>query len=283
MATAIGVSSSLIGGDGRPILEPGALFVDGNYAWRLNVWCSVAGVTIALRSRFLRSNDGQLVDSDDDLVVTSDRLLTTKTTQLAAGFPLNAQVFALTGTPLVGQCFVQLQIIRGAGPAAIPMATVLQGYVTATQALSWPGSPITSSVDGPGAPLVVIVGIAPLGTEVSTIVPVNARFAVGLAAATFVAGAAVANRNPTLVYLSGGALLMRSGYNVNVTAGQTRDFSWMTGFGNLIENPLGQVSLSLPTENVLLAGVQITTLTSGLQAGDQWRGLQLAVRQWIDV
>jgi len=283
MAPGTGVASAFIGGDGRPLLEPGALFVDGNYALRLNAWCSVAGVTLALRSRFLRSQDGELVDSGDQLKPTSDRLLTTFDAQLGAGFPLNVNVFALAGTPLIGQCFVQVQIVRGTGVAATVLATVLQGYVSATQALSWPGSPLQNSLDGQGALRSIFTAAGALGQEVGVNVPVNARFQIMAFRGKFVTDATVAARNPSLAFADAFSGYVNSPMNSAQPAGTTFFYTWMTGFGYLVASLGTNFQASLPVGMLLPAGHSVATGTSGIQITDQWFNVDLVVRDWIDV
>jgi hypothetical protein len=283
MADAIGVQSSFMGGDGRPLLEPGALFVDGNYSLRLNAWCSVAGVTLALRSRFLRSVDGELVDAADQLAPTNNRLLTTSDVQLGVGFPLNVQVFALAGTPTIGQCFAQVQIVRGKGPASFALATVLQGYVTATQALSWPGSPIQSSLDGDGAVASFQLGSPAAGAQFTTTVPTNARRRLNACHTFFTADGTVANRVIGLDILDGTGILAQSMFTQNVTAGQVITPTWMGGYGAQTVTPTLRVGLSLQPDMPLLAGYVITSHVDNMQAGDQWSGPSFLFREWLDV
>jgi hypothetical protein len=284
MPDSVGVQSSFMGGDGRPLLEPGALFVDGNYALRFTAWCSVAGVTLALRSRFLRSSDGNLVDSGDQLAPTSDRLLSTTQVQLGVGFPLNVMVFALAGAPSIGQCFVQVQIVHGTGPATVVMATILQGYVTSTQTLSWPGSPIQASLDSFGA--VVTVGpVNPAaGADAVINVPVNTRWQVLSVTGQLNTGGGVGNRNPSMILTDPTPhTFARSPFLTNVTATQTWIFAWMAGFGAQVANTLNRVALSLPEPAILLAGGTVQTETFGILPADQWAGVTLSTREWIDV
>lgn len=279
----IGVASSFVGGDGRPVLEPGALFVDGNYALRLNAWSSVAGVTVALRSRFLRSADGQLVNSADQLALPTGVVLTTKDLQLSAGFPLNVEVFILSGAVVFGQCFVQVQIVGGQGGASLPLATVLQGYVSSTQALSWPGSPIQNSLDGAGLILSIASGAPGAGVDHLTFVPARVRWQLISAQSTFQASGAAANRSVSFGYTDGTNPLARTPFGSFVTAGQLLNLFWMAGLGAQVASPDLIVALPLPTNALLLATYGLVTTTGNIQAADAWGQLQLSVRQWIDV
>lgn len=282
MAIPIGVQSSFIAGDGRPLLEPGALFVDGNYSLRLNAWANT-NVTLALRSRFLRSDDGQLVDSGDQLVPAVDRSRSSVDIALATGFPLNVQVFATVGPVGLGLCFVQVQIVRGTGPASFPLATILQGYITATNSLSWPGSPIQNSLDGAGGIVALVIGPPGAGAEQSLTIPTNARRLLLSFDLTFTASGAAGNRNPSLAYDNGVSTYLRSPYGQNIAAGGVVLFTWMQGFGAQVAAPNGRVGASLPVNTFLLAGYHVKTETAGLLGGDVWSGANVSMQEWLDI
>jgi hypothetical protein len=282
VTTSIGTASSLASGDGRPLIEPGALFVDGNYRLRFNVWCSVAGVTIALRSRFLRSEDGKIVDSADQLTPTSDRVLTTSAVTLGVGFPLNVEVFALAGTPSIGQCFVQVQMVRGDGPAATKVATILQGYVTSTMALSWPGSPIVNSLDGQGC-VVSYRQVAAPGGDLQFSVPTGARWVVISFHGNLTTSGAIPTRRVSLQYTDLVQAYVQSPIAAAQAGSTAFDYTWMTGYGQQITDGVNRVGASLPTPSPMLAGYQIGTATVNLDAADHWTLLDLAVQEWIDV
>jgi hypothetical protein len=283
MAPSVGVQSSFIGGDGRPLLEPGALFVDGNYALRLNAWCSVAGVTLALRSRFLRSGDGELVDSGDQLTPTSNRALATIDVQLSAGFPLNVQVFAIAGTPIVGQCFVQVHIVAGRGPAAVVLATVLQGYITATQALSWPGSPLQNSLDGAGALRAVSGPVPGVDAEVNVTVPAGARWRLLAWRITLSTSAVAGTRFVAVQVLNSGFLTYTSAPAISVAPSLNVSISIAPTLPVGVDAANGLYTLPAPSEVWLVSNDQFGTFTSGFGAGDQYTSNLYVVREWIDV
>jgi hypothetical protein len=87
---------------------------------------------------------------------------------------------------------------------------LLQGYVTDTSRLSFPGSPIRSSIEGPGV-LRSITGTNPAANaEISETVPTNARWRVHAIRFTLVTDANVANREVALTLDDGAAVFARS-------------------------------------------------------------------------
>ena len=283
MADAAGARSSLAVSAPRSLLTPSAFYVDGSYALRLNAWCSLAGVTLALRYRFLSATTGAIVNSGDQFALTSNRALNTIDLPLAVGVPLNVMVFALAGAPLVGQCFVQVQIVSGAGPATITLATVLQGYITAAQALAWPGSPIESAITSGGYPLRLLVASPAAGAEFGQTVPANARWRVNAILATLTTDATPGNRQPALAYNDGvnfHAVMPNPG---TVAPSSQMQFAWGAGLAyNTVLAPTHPTG-GLVDGYRLLATHNFQSITTGLAPGDQWALIHAQVDEWLDV
>src|SRR5439155_18890058 len=113
----------------------------------------------------------------------------TQNYKLGKGAILNLTVFASAGAPLMGQTYVIVQLIKGLTGATIVLGTLLGGYLTATQALGWPGSPIISSTDGEGCTR-LIVGTTPAAeANILETVPTGARWELLSLEASYVQGA----------------------------------------------------------------------------------------------
>lgn len=276
-----GSPSPFLDGGGRPLLNPALLYVDGNYALRLNAWCSVAGVTLGLRYRFLRAIDGQVVDSAEQLSPTANRVLTTTDLQLSNGFPLNVEVFALAGTPTIGQCFVQVQIVRGRGAAALATATLLQAYITATNARAWPGSLLESSLDGAGA-LRSIIGTTPgAGVEVTETVPAGVRWELLAFHVRLTTAVAAANRFVQLLLDDGTAIPYAQIYPFTSAHAASLVFPYSFYAGG--PTNVGQAAFqgALPINLRLEAAHRVRTSTIAIQAADQYDQVQYLVREWL--
>ncbi len=136
---------------------------------------AVTGVTLEVHYRQLLRN-GEIKAGVFKHMPNSNRTAKTDDFNMAGGFVTNISVFATGGSPLIGQTFVIVQIIRGMGSVAIIAGTMLQGYVTTTQGLGWPGSAIVSSTEG--EPVIrTIVGATPAaGNGPLETVPTGARW-----------------------------------------------------------------------------------------------------------
>jgi len=279
--SSVVVKAPLADNAGQPAIEPGAFFLDGNYSLQLNSWNGVAGVVLGLRFRILRS-DGQLVDSVELHTPNSNFTQATTTHPLPQGFLLNAFIFAASGNPLVGITFAQLQLVRGFSGAITPISTILQDYVSTTQGPSWPGSPIRSSIDGPGA-LRSIAGTTPgAGAEIIETVPLNVRWQLVSVVYTLTNSATVANRFSRLFVNDGANVygrfeqpavgLAASATGLYTAGGNITNTTWQDGY-----------ALALPDALRIPGGGHWLTSTLGIQAGDQYSAVRYLVFQWIDV
>jgi len=277
----IGVSSPLFGGDGRPSVEPGAFLVTGEDNLRINSWNSLAGVVLTITIRFLDTN-GEIIPYVYTHTPNTNRTKATTDFPLGVGFPLNVQIVASSGTPVVGQTFVQAQIIRGLGGATQALSTLLQGYVTAVQAVSWPGSPIVSSTATEGV-IRSIAGTTPAAAaEISETVPTLARWELISFHFVFSADANVFTRHIKFLIDDGANTFFREADAVAVTAGQTHRVTAAQGVTRLLnDQPDGWV-YSLPVDVQLSAGYRIGTATDTLQAADQFSSIRYLVRERLE-
>lgn len=272
---------SIYGDAARSFLNPSSLFVDSNYRLRFSAWCSVAGVTLALRYRFLRSTDNEIVDSAEQLVPTSNRVLTSVGVALAVGYLIDAQAFALAGAPPYGTCFVKVELIRGADAVATVVATLVQGYVTANQTKAWPGGTIDSSFDGAGA-LVAVVGANPgAGNNISETMPAGARRELISFRARLTASAVVANRFPRITLDDGSATPYYEAQDgaAALVASTSGNYIWAQGLTATVNQ--NTFPAPLPINARLGAGHRIKTVTVGIDVGDVFDQIEYLLREWL--
>lgn len=265
---------------GLRVGAPAPFYCTGEESLRVTSFGSLAGVVLAVRNRFLRV-DGVPVPSGDRHVPNSDRSIATTEHPLAEGWLLGCELHASTGSPRRGQVFVVVDVIRGGGTAATVLQTLVQGYVTDTSRLTWPGSPIQSSIDGPGV-LRSITGTDPAaGAEISETVPTNARWQIHAIRFSLVASAAVANREVALVYDDGANVFARIPSRVTQTAAQTIAYS---SFRDAALEAVAQDTerwIRLPWLS-LQGGHRFRTITTALDVGDNYGAPQYLVEEWIE-
>lgn len=270
------------GAGGRIIASPFQFVSTGEDNLRITSVNSLVGVHLKVQGRRLDSS-GDIKSAAWDHTPSSDRMPTTSDVELGSGALLNLVVFASAGSPKQGQTFVIVQLIRGVGTAAIVLGTLLQGYVTGTQGLGWPGSPIQSSIEGGGIYRVVSGTQPAVGVFIQEIVPTGARWDVISLAVDLTTDATVITRQPIVTFLSGG-IGQAAAWNYGAIAASTaRTFMWSQGLAldNVPAN--GSLVSGLPVNLVLLGGSQIFVNCAFLQAGDQFGAPLLSVREWLEV
>jgi hypothetical protein len=207
---------------------------------------------------------------------------TTVDKPLGDGFLLNLSAVVTSGAPLIGQTYCMIQIIRGFTGATILLGGLLGGYVTTSQHLAYPGSPIESSISGGGV-IRSFIGTNPgFQSEISEAVPTGARWHLLGIAATLVTGADVRNRRPILVLQTASAEVFRSPQPGTFPTATTRRVYWAAGMPHETTISTDAFVAGLPTTVILLAGDTIVTVVDTGMASDDWDAPVLLVREWLE-
>lgn len=267
---------------GRIIASPFQFITSGEEYLRVVSANSLAGVRLKIQGRWLRER-GNPEAFGYDHVPNSDRTIRSDDYPLGVGAVLNLVVFAGTGAPLVGQTFVILQLIRGSGPAAVVLGTLLQGYVTSQQALAWPGSPIQSSIEGGGYIRQVTGTMPAAGANISETVPAGARWELQTLNVVLTTNATVAARSPLLFIDTPANIIAVSGQIGSVPASTSFFVQWATNTQNQAALIGGLLQGPIPSPWALTAGQRFRTVTLNLQAGDQFVTPFFVVREWLEV
>lgn len=260
---------------------PHALYLTGEDQLRVTVFNAAAGVTVAVRGRFV-DLAGCVVPFSDSVVPATNRTASPVTIRLGEGWLLGATVFVSAGSPLTAQTFAIVSLIRGEGTAALELMTLAAGPITAQQRIGYPGSSIANSLDSQGA-LRSISGATPgVGAEVSETVPTGARWEIQAFTAILTASAVVANRTPTLTFDDGANIYFWQTAAHVTAASQANRYFWAVGVTYAADIGGSPVAQALPVNFRLGAGHRIRTSTIGLQAGDQWSSVQYSVLEKLE-
>jgi len=200
--------------------------------------------------------------------------------QLAEGFLLSAVAFGTTVQR--GQCWVQFMVVRQQAAAADVVAEVmLQGYVSTTDTIAWPGSPIVSSLEGPGALLTYAGGGGGLATPVTITVPPGVRWRLKGISFT-VAYSPIpgqANANVQVLDAAGNVVAIAGAFWESVEASNIVSF----GAASQLLTIGGIVPGGLPVDCWAGAGYQIVG-TMGLNLADATlSNLQASVEEYVEV
>lgn len=263
-----------------PFAAPGAWFFDLSDALRVTSFNGQAGVSIALEGRFL-NEDGQTTVFRLPHTPNTDRSTKSDTFPMGNGWLVGLQVRATAGTPRRGQCYVVVEVVRGSSSSQESLGALLQGYVTTTMRLAWPGSPIVESASGPGA-LRSITGTNPAANaEISETVPTNARWRLLALFATLVTDANAANREAALTIDDGAAVVARYPAGQNNIASLTTRYVWAAAGARF--TIAQDRTIVVPIADVWMPdGYRLKTVTTNLQVTDDWSAPQLWVEELIE-
>lgn len=267
---------------GRIIQSPFQFVTTGEDNLRIACANSLIGVTLAIQGRRL-SVGGTVEAFGWTFTPTSDRLVTAQLFPLGVGAILSLTIFAASGTPQIGQCFVQAKLVRGFSGALIVLGTLLQGYVTSSQELAWPGSAVTNSIEGNGC-IRTLIGTTPiLGAEAFETVPTGARWELVCFTLSLTTSAVAGTRNPRLATMTGLVYVSFAPNTLQATPSTLTWHSWGQGLASdvALSNNVGVGGL--PVGHMLVAGQSIRTDTENLAVSDQWSAPAFTVREWLEV
>jgi hypothetical protein len=212
-----------------------------------------------------------------DHTTNADRSLASSTVSVT-GIPTMLTIRCATTGIKRGACYVKV-FLRIEGIIAGMLAC---GYVTDTNKPQWPGGLNESSIEGPGLIRTIQGTDQAAGVNISETVPTGARWKFKSMKAPLVADATVINRYPHIQFTSGGSTFADFYNIVAHTAGLTINYTFTDQGGITTGGSSGYQNIPTQKDILLQAGDIISTITIGLQAGDNWGVPILEVEEWIE-
>jgi hypothetical protein len=261
-------------------LVGGGLYLTGDDNLRITTIGALAGAVLAIEGRLVNP-DGTPVPFAERHVPSSAYASTAQIIPISEGILTHLQVRATTGSALRGHVFAVVEVVRGGGSNAQPLGTILQGYVTATQRLAWPGSPMESSTAGVGR-LRLITGTDPAANvEISETVPAGVRWRLYSVVYNFITDATVANRDVNLILDDGTNEIWKAGGASTQVASINRTY-YAAAAGYSPALLTNGVTVPLPEALYLASGYRIRTSTNARQAGDNFGAPVYLVEEWLE-
>lgn len=267
---------------GRVIASPFQFLFDGNDHLRIEGWNTAPGAVLQVQGRFI-TNQGLTDVFSHSLNLTADRVRAARDIPMGIGYLLNLVVTVIGATPKLGQTFTRLSVIRGLSGATIVLGVMVQGLVTSQQALAFPGSPIGTSLDGPGVDRVIQATVPAAGNPISEAVPTGALWNVLAASCRFTSDATVGNRNPYADWWPSGLQVAISVHPQVVPASTTVSLFWAVGFNVNAVTIANLTTVNLANPTLLASGAVFRIQALNIQAGDQFPFGRLQVREWLEV
>jgi hypothetical protein len=275
------INTSPPGAASAPLaIVPSGLYVTSDDALLLTSYNAAASVTLRIGGRVL-TPDRRVVPFEASQVANTDRTAKTTTVQVGEGWLQSLSVVVSGGSPIPGQTFVTVDLVRGSSGARTVHATLVGGPVTTTLRQAWPGNVLHGPLDHRGA-LRSVTGTDPAAnTEIAETVPTGARWRLRSLRVTLVTDANAANREVSLLVDDGTATLYAVPSGVNQAASLTRNYSFAAQAVRGAAATSGDIIVPIPDLD-LRAGYRIQTSTANRQATDNFGAPQLLVEESIE-
>lgn len=270
-----------LAGGARVIASPFQFVGDADTWLRVTSVCSVSGVVLAVQGRRL-DDSGLLKPITETHAPNSDRTVKTTELLLGPGALLNLTVFASSGSPLVGQCYVMIQLLRSHGATAIVLGTLLAGNVTAVQALGFPGSPVVSSLEVLPAVRSIVGTMPAVGVDVSETVPTGARWELLSFMVPLTTVGVGANRQVVLGDRRGGVGVGFYPNAFTIAPGTTGFNFWAPNLPSITNAVFGYLCSAVAQPMVLMAGDQLVTVTANFNPADGYGTPRYVVKEWLE-
>lgn len=265
--------------ESKGVPPPSTMLIDRNDRLYIRHAGTATGATITVHARLLLPN-GEIVPNSFSVAPSTNRSFALTTFNLSNGFLLSMTAFVEGVVVGRGEVYAEIGILRGVAGAGQVFQALVADYVESFRAISYPGGPMRSSIEGRGN-VRSITGTDPAANaESSETVPTNARWRLLAWVIALVTDANAANRITQFTIDDGTDIVFAAQTQVDITASLTVGITAQAG-GSI---PGGRVSrnvVGLPELALLEAGFRIRTVTTALQAGDNYGAPQLWVEEWL--
>ena len=258
---------------------PNAIYVRDEDDLRVGVQTALSGLVIGV-SGMMMNADGETSKFTVTVAPTSNRVETVVSNNIGSGWILHAQAHVISGTVTPRSVYVTARIVSNTGTPAVPMAMLFAGYLSDHPFPAYPTATEDGQLEQQGN-LRSVTGTDPAaGSECSDTVPANARWRLISWRAALVTDANVATRQVHLV-IDDGTLIL-----ANYPAGTTQIASLTRNYNGLdigVVPALTDVEIYIPTNFpvLLAAGSRITTVTTSIQATDNYGAPQMLVEEYL--
>jgi len=152
---------------------------------------------------------------------------------------------------------------------------LMQGYPNPYSSISWPNSQVSDPMSQRGAISTVSVPNPMAGVEWVATVPTRQRWEITGINCVLTASATVANRRPAIRFMAGGKVYTLIPTLADITAGQAVKLKYFLGAISINDQTGLIQTMPLPYKMTFGSGATITSITTNLQADDQYSDIVL--------
>lgn len=297
-----GSTPAIVTFDLQGISPPSALYVQRDDVLLLQAASSIVGEAVTFNGRLLLAplpRGGQpdvpgvgvspldLLNSNiievfgETIPLPNQRTPVSVLRGLAEGYLLSLTAIAAPGgATFRGQTFAKASIVRAGQQFTSIRQVLFSDYAIGTNPIGWPGGRALAPEEGPGFRISRQQANPAAGSDWTFACQANQRVGIISLSAVLTASATVANRQVELIVDDSVDVLWRTSATANVTASQVVAFSACptnTSPGVITTDQ----TLVFPPGLILAPTWRIRTLTTGIQAGDQWSSIFLNLEEQL--
>ena len=263
---------------GRSLVAPIQLQLTASDQLRINYKSSVSVGVFRLRIQYrIIAANGDLVSGQELVPMTGDGQLHSVACQLREGYRLGLTLSVDAGSKF-GQVFVQAYVfaLQGAGGVsgvAVDqiLAPLVQGFVSMTNLLTWPGSAGQEAGEAPWYDIDLSITTPAAGAEFILNASTTVDWRIVSITATFQSDAVVATRFPGLRFINrSAATAWHSARHPGVTATQKFVITWFPGATHVNSTVADNWVAECPQDLLIDTGTVLQSDTLFIDPGDQW-------------
>lgn len=258
---------------------PGAVYIQKEDRLLFTVLnASGGGGEVDISARILLET-GDIIPFRSQFLFLSSSAPQTLAIDLTEGFLLSIAIETPTINIVRGSLLCIVTLIRGVGGIAFTDAVLIQDYVTTTTKVGWPSGVIAQGKSGFGATNNITVAAPAAGAELSFGATLHTASMLHSIFFTLTTAVAAANREVTLVLDDGTTPITQIPSGFTQLASLSHSYCFALGVTQFAG---AQVLLHVaPVPPVqLFPGWRIRTLTTNLQAADQYSAAKMFLEQW---
>ncbi len=246
---------------------------------RITAFSSTSNITVSIITRIWQN--GQIITGQFFFVGNGVRTAQTIDIDLTNGDLIGINVFVSSGSVMRGQIFIKGEVRYGQiGATQVPGIQIIANYISTANGLSYPDSPLMSSIDGRGVRLNQQSALAPPATLQ---VPINTRWVFNFILINFFTSAVVSNRTVTIAGSQGANMFFFCEPRVLIPASQTYSLIFGDYQESLVTfvDPANRWWIKMP-QATFIAADQLSVGIGGFGAGDTM-ATQFSYEEWLDV
>ncbi len=192
--------------------------------------------------------------------------------------PIWVSVLDIDGSYASGSIYCKLSLVINGNP----LHQLAIGTVNAGKGLSWPQSDINNSEPVKGHILTVAGDNAAAGDDVLDVVPTTSWWKLRAFNFTLVTDATVSSRRVHVKIGANGVFQFENAAAIDQTASQTRVYYCYVASGGLQIDNGSAIHIPIPPDLILMPDDEIITITTNLQAGDNFGAVQYYVEEYFN-